>query len=225
MGLDGVELVMAIEEEFKIAISDAEASESDTVGKVVGVVHSRLRHSEDEPCPSQHGFYVVRKHLMDQLGLPRSAVKPESKLDDLVPDDNRRSTWQKLIQSLTGEDNFSAALVRPRWLSGIVMLLVPGIIFAISLKWIPLGFFWLGFIPAAFVAYLGDKATFRWKTRFPSAFSQVKDLIQFVKTLDCGVWSHEQVFGKVRDIAVEILGVKPEQVRLESHWVNDLGMD
>jgi len=27
---------------------------------------------------------------------------------------------------------------------------------------------------------------------------------------------------EVRDIAVEMLGVKPEQVRLESHWVNDL---
>ena len=35
MGLDGVELILAIEEEFQIAISDAEASESDTVEKVV----------------------------------------------------------------------------------------------------------------------------------------------------------------------------------------------
>lgn len=43
MGLDGVELVMAIEKEFQIAISDSEAAECGTVGKLVKSVHSRLR--------------------------------------------------------------------------------------------------------------------------------------------------------------------------------------
>lgn len=55
MGLDGVELLMTIEEEFKFTISDAEAAELDTVGKVVDLVHARLRQNAEEPCPSQHG--------------------------------------------------------------------------------------------------------------------------------------------------------------------------
>ena len=66
MGLDGVEIVMAIEEEFKITISDSEAAGADTVGKVVDLVHARLRHNKEEPCPSQHGFYVV---WVDDLGV------------------------------------------------------------------------------------------------------------------------------------------------------------
>jgi len=37
MGLDGVELVMAVEEEFQIAISDSEANECSTVRKLGGV--------------------------------------------------------------------------------------------------------------------------------------------------------------------------------------------
>lgn len=45
MGLDGVELVMAVEKEFKIAIADADAAQCVTVGRLVDLVHSRLRHA------------------------------------------------------------------------------------------------------------------------------------------------------------------------------------
>ena len=133
MGLDGVELIMAMEEEFKIAISDAEASRSDTMEKVVDLVHDRLRHSAEEPCPSQHGFYVVREHLLEQFGLSRSTVKPNSKLDDLIPVEGKRSHWNTLVQTLTGESNISASLVRPRWLNRIVILLIPAIAFVVTL--------------------------------------------------------------------------------------------
>jgi len=225
MGLDGVELIMAIEEEFKIAVSDAEASESDTVGKVVDLVYARLRHTTEDPCLSQHGFYVVRKSLMEQLGLSRSAIKPDSRLADLIPIDNRHSMFKGFVQELTGEQTVSVTLVRPTGLNRIIVFLFPAVAFALSLVWIPFSFFWIGIIPAFFVLYVGDKLTSPWKTEFHSSCSHVKDLIPFVNTLDSRVWTKEEVFEKIREISVEILGVKPEQVKLESHWVNDLGVD
>jgi acyl carrier protein len=224
MGLEGVEIVMAIEEEFKIAITDAEAAAADTVGKVVDLVLARLRQNADEPCPSQRGFYVIRKQLMGQLGLPRSVVKPDTRLEDLIPDEDRRQIWRNLIRTLTGEGNASVALLRPKWMDRIVTLVIPAIVFGLTLIWVPLELFWLGLFPALFAAYLGDKMTTPWKTQFPSAFSRVKDLIPFVKTLDCRVWSKDEVFDKVRVISVGILGVKPEQVKLETFWVKDLGV-
>lgn len=45
MGLDAVELVMAIEEEFQIAISDSEAAECPTVQELVEVILSRVRQT------------------------------------------------------------------------------------------------------------------------------------------------------------------------------------
>ena len=224
MGLDGVELIMAIEEEFQIAISDAEASESETVGKMVDVVHARLRHCATDPCPSQHGFYVLRKCLMEQFGLTRSEVKPNSVLAELVPEEGRPAAWDTFMRNLTGDKDTSPVLVRPKWLNRIVVVMLPSVALLLPLIWIPPTFFWLGLFPALLVLYIGDMATTRWKTLFPAEYSQVKDLVRFVKTLDSRAWAKEEVFEKVREIAVEILGVKPEQVKLNARWVNDLGV-
>ena len=224
MGLDGVEIVMAIEEEFKITISDSEAAGADTVGKVVDLVHARLRHNTEEPCPSQHGFYVVRKELTHQLGIARSAVMPDTLLEDLIPLPNRRSVWKALIRSITGEDNVAVSLVRPRRLNRIVALVVPAVAFFATLIWVPLTLFWLGIFPALLVLFLGDRVTTRFKTNFPPSVTRVRDLVQMVRTLDCRVWTRDEVFEKVRDIAASTLGIKPEQVKLESRWADDLGV-
>ena len=148
-------------------------------------------------------------------------------LKALIPVEGRKEVWKTLIPTLTGEGASAPVLVRPKWLSGIVMLLCPAVAFALAVKWAPLSPFWMGYFMGYFgailVGYLGAKLTTGWRTRFPSACSQVKDLIPFVKTLDCSVWSRDEVLEKVRTIAVANLGVKPEQVQLESHWVNDLG--
>ena len=61
---DGVELVMAIEEEFKLSLANSEVEKTDTVGVMVDLVYSKLRHGSEESCPSQHGFYVVRKLMI-----------------------------------------------------------------------------------------------------------------------------------------------------------------
>ena len=113
MGLDGVELLMAVEEEFQIAISDSEASECTTVGKLVELVHSRLRHTTKDPCPSQHSFYLARQKLITLLHIPRSVIKPDTKLEEIVPKKNRKKLWKELIHALSSGDFFKYRLVRP----------------------------------------------------------------------------------------------------------------
>jgi len=100
MGLDGVELVMAVEEEFQIAISDSEANECSTVRKLVELVHSRLRHSSTDPCPSQHSFYLARQKLISILHTPRQKIKPETKLDEIIPKKHRKRLWSEVTTAL-----------------------------------------------------------------------------------------------------------------------------
>ena len=72
MGLDTVELVIAIEEEFEIGISDDAAEQMITVGDVYDFVLKALRAEgrigsdpRDEPIIWER----VRAHFVDQLGV------------------------------------------------------------------------------------------------------------------------------------------------------------
>ena len=127
MGLDIVELVMAIEEEFQIAISDADVNQCDTVGNVVDLVYSRVRKDADETCPSQHGFYVVRKKLMGILGVPRSQIRPDTRLDELIQERKRRFYWKRIVEELTHDKNTWPCLGRSRSLN-ILLLVTPLIV-------------------------------------------------------------------------------------------------
>ena len=137
---------MAVEEEFKIAISDADAAQCITVGKLVDLVHSRLRHSAQEPCASQHGFYIVRRQLMNTQGLRRNQVRPETQLRALIGKAKRRENWRLLGVSLTGETKKWPPLVRPKWLSVLLLVLVVATCLGLVV------FSWLPFVAAFFAA-------------------------------------------------------------------------
>ena len=113
MGLDGVELVMAVEDEFKVTLTDADAGQCVTVGMLVNLIHSRVRHNAQDPCLSQQGFHIVRKTMIDLLGLKRSQIKLETKLEDLIGRADRKKVWPKLLHELRGQDDVWPPLKRP----------------------------------------------------------------------------------------------------------------
>lgn len=100
MGLDGVEMVMELEDEFGIRIPDDEAERMQTVGQTVEFVARELtarRPPGPDVCPSARAFYRLRAALMRGYRLPRSAVRPDATVGELVPDDARRFDWNELV--------------------------------------------------------------------------------------------------------------------------------
>jgi acyl carrier protein len=223
MGLDGVELIMAVEKEFKIAIADADAAQCSTVGALVDLVDVRLRHSSDERCPSQHGFYVVRQELMRLLAVKRSAVGPETPLADLMPRSTRRATWRRLLTSLTKGRTTIPRLRAPKWLKVLVWCVIPSVtaIYISVFRGMPLRFGLWAVLPAAVLA---NWLSVPLKREFPGDFSRVQDLITFVTTLDSRTWAREDVFLKLRSIIVEQIGVDESDVTLEASF-KDLGVN
>ena len=191
MGLDGLELIMAVEEEFEVSFSDAEAFQSDTVGKLVDTIYSRLRNNSDLPCPSQQGFYVVRKHLMEICDITRSHIKPESELEHIFPISNRRNLWKKLIHSLTGAKQIWPDLERRKPYDTIFLKVIPCfsflIIFSLFYITVPEGsieaasLFAIAFYLLSIVFYLAysDPIT----TIFPKEFNSSKTFNQVCKNL------------------------------------------
>lgn len=215
MGTDEMAMIAEVEDEFEIEVSDSDAEQSRTVGKLVDVVHSRLRQNPDDPCSSQHGFYVVRRHLTRRLELPRSAIRPGTRLEELLPRTTRHAVWPELIRALGSQRSDRAALVRSRWLSRTVFLLLPAAAFLVTLALTSFHLWWLGILLALGVARLGARMTRSCKIDFPPGMSRAEDLIRLVETRDGKIWSREEVVERVRQIAVEQFGVRPEPVALE----------
>jgi len=224
MGLDGVEIVMALEEEFHVALPDGKVGEADTVGKMVELILPMLRASPEDPCPSQRGFHRVRSGLMEVLGVDRKDIEPDTLLEGLIPVENRGEIWARLNRVVADGITPSIALRRPVWLDRLVLWVLPGTTFLMTLIWLPLERVWLGFFPATAVLLCGVGGTRRFQTRFPNHCLRVKDLIPLAAARDDRVWTEEEVLEKVRDITVDILGVERERVTPNARWVEDLGV-
>ena len=222
MGLDAVELVVAVEEEFKIAIADAEAASCTTVGKLVECVFARLKQTAGGPCPSQHGFYVVRRTLTDLVGIPRVQIKPDTRLDHLIGWTGRRRVWRDLMESLTNPKTTWPRLACPLWLILVVAVVIP-VVTCLGLTIVAGCPFIAAFLLGVVVIFLGYALTLPLHRDFPLGFSQVQDLVRLITTLDTRTWSRDEVFQKIRVITAEQLGVEQSLVTWDAEFVNDLG--
>lgn len=222
MGLDGVELVLATEDEFQIAISDEEACKCETTDMLTNLVYSKLRKSAEEVCPSMHGFYVARKAMMEYFSLPREKIRLEAMLDDLITRKNRSVIWKSFLKALSDGQTMYAPLIRPRWLKASIYVVS---IAAFLLAYIETQSASLSIILSFVVGFVFHTATSFLSVEFPKNFQSVRDLTRVVATLDSNVWNRDDVYLRVKQLIVEQLVVKESDVKPNSHFIRDLGMD
>lgn len=86
MGMDLVELVMAIEEKFEITISDAEGEHIRTIGDLCGCVARKTAERGVAP-DAKVIWHQVCDVVVDQLGVDRLDLIPDTRfIEDLGVD-------------------------------------------------------------------------------------------------------------------------------------------
>ena len=86
MGLDTVELVIAVEEEFSISIPNENASEMFRVGDLRDFVIGELR-DRGETVDEARVWSSIQDIIVSQLGVARDDVTPEARfVEDLGAD-------------------------------------------------------------------------------------------------------------------------------------------
>jgi len=90
MGLDTVELVMAWEEEFGIAISDSDAEKMLTVRNAIDHIALRLGVADGPGvCPSMRAFHRLRRDFR-LAGFRRRDIRPSTRYQELL---SNRAQW------------------------------------------------------------------------------------------------------------------------------------
>jgi acyl carrier protein len=101
MGLDTVELVMEIEDEFGFSMPDADAEVIQTCGQLCAYVLRRIN-----PPPPPCACYQLRRALMRQIPVTKEAMRPGSRLCDVVTEPYR-TRWPAVAREIGLEDFYS----------------------------------------------------------------------------------------------------------------------
>ena len=233
MGLDGVEMVMAVEEAFGIVITDAEAQQTRTLGQIVELVMKKVTMVEGSKCLSQRAFHLLRRQAANTLNVPKRDFRLDTPLEKIVPRENRRRLWQRFGHSAGAthwpELSRPGPLVTLIAAATVIVFFVTGsAISKGSGSWI------LGYLSASAAAGLlgwaAAVATKPFKLLFRAGYSNVEELTRFMVARNpepLGAnpenWTHERVWSLVRVIIVEQTGVT--EFGKDSDIVKDLQID
>lgn len=222
MGLEGVELVLAVEEEFGISIDDADAAGLVTPVVLADYIMSRLGGvgGMKGRCLSQAGFYRIRSVLVRQFGARRREVRPDSRISSFLSRNVRRQ-WIQLKVALDARQlpglQCRKSIAYPIQIAvpvgGLVLLSLAGasggmLVFALLGLWV---------LAAIVVDRLGDVV--------PENLATVGALVPYVRTDNQEEWTREYVLRKVIQITALQLGIAAETIHPHSHFVKDLGLD
>ena len=98
MGLDLVEIMINVEEEFGIDILEDAARKIETVGDIVDYVERQIRENDVPQWKAEQVYaeFLVRikNELASALKISESQIDPNDRLDKLIPRKRRREIWR-----------------------------------------------------------------------------------------------------------------------------------
>ncbi|HEX6880884.1 MAG TPA: hypothetical protein VF135_11005 [Terriglobales bacterium] len=229
MGLDGVELVMAVEEKFGIQIADEEAQNIRTPRQFYDAVEKKIRTVPADVCLTQRAFYLLRRTFRDEFAVSRKAFRPEILLESLIPRENRKIRWEQLRRQ-------TGALSWPRLrFPQLVSATLGTILLAIAAA----AYIWAGpgAMQRAIIIALATAITalvlipLAAPLRVSFGGQTVGSLAEFIVTSNSFLvapgaedWTRERIRLQVRQIIVDQLAVSPD-FSDDADFVEDLGVD
>ncbi len=119
MGLDGVEIVMKVEETFEVVVEDSEAAKIATPGDLIELILSKVGRTSQAACLTQRAFHSVRASLMKNAGFKRTEIKPETPLPVLFPRSTRKQQIAQVLADIGLRKHIE--FVRPGWLQKLIV--------------------------------------------------------------------------------------------------------
>ena len=227
MGLDGVELVMEVEDHFGISLGDDEASQIRTVGDLVAIIRARAVAGEQLDCPTRSAFFSLRQLVREITGDPALRFRPRDEVAAILSPRLRRRLWRWLRELLKTEPR---ALHLPPWLrSALVVAGVCLVIAALATAAIDPVIVPLALVGAAVLGFGLLMACSAFREVPPPGWATWGELarrIAGISAIKSGrhLTDEDVVLEELRPIIAEQLGVDAEKIVLGTRFVEDLGL-
>jgi hypothetical protein len=234
MGLDSIELVMAVEETFGVSIPDEEAQDIRTVGDMFQCVISKLMVAEGSSCLTQKAFHLLRRKAKDLFNVPRNQFRLDAELDLIVPKHSRRENWRRFQLAVGATKWPRLALSWPGVLTVLALLLaIPGSVFLYStavLRWNMVEAFAIALVFVVVAIQAGKFVVRPFEIAFRGGISTVRDLAYVVVAqnaelfgIERATWTNDETWSLLSSVIREQTGVT--QFTKDSRFVEDLKID
>ena len=101
MGLDIIEIFVAVQNQFRIEIDNNEAAGARTVGDLHRLILTKIpRGNAGNACLIAAAFYRLRLGLIEVCNAQRSQIRPSTPLARWMPGWRRRRIWRRLEASM-----------------------------------------------------------------------------------------------------------------------------
>jgi len=231
MGLDAVELIMGVEETFHISLADDELEKTQTAGALRDLIIQKVKTSNASTCLSMAAFNIIRRALISSCGVSRRAVRPESKLFEMLGTTQFRQVWSTLANttglrlkplSLSKKLNAVAGL-----LISLVLLATIAGAFLARLE-APYIIAVTVLLPMLFAVIL-FVLLYPFADALPKGFATVSDLANDAAARNytelskrVGAVNEREVWSILCTVISEQLGIDREKITPESRFVGDL---
>lgn len=221
MGLELVELVLEVEDEFDIYLPDKDMECLATPDDLATYIFNKFKRDSDSKCVSQVAFYKLRKLFMDNFGNRREELVPDANLEELLGDDIRHK-WKRL-QDLLDNKIYPTSLMLSKKES--LMLLYPTI--AISAIFY---YYKKDIIDTIFVPFISYFVLFLLLSKLigkevPRRYKKLSSLLKYIddNVISDIYSSKEKVLKNIIEISSEQLGISIDEIKPNSRYVEDLG--
>lgn len=125
-----MDIVHKIEASFDIKFGENELKDVVSVSQLCDVVVSKVKQAHAGSCTTQQAFYKLRNAISAKNPIDKCALKPQTKLCELFPRDNRIEVVADIEQEL----GFHMNLLRPK--PGIVAIFGTLLVLSLAAMWI-----------------------------------------------------------------------------------------
>lgn len=241
MGLDAVELVMAMEETFDVTISDEDAVRTFTPKDAIQLIASKLEMSQQAPCLTQTAFYFLRDKVVNGChALSRLQFRIDTDLREKISKNSHAWVWKTIANE--GKVRLPG-LERPRWLTRTIegLSLITAIVTILWLMWafqmmwgLQTGGTYASVVIGLCIAYLASTLGFYltkpYCREIPADYGKISKLVRVLVSANLDFfkkngkqWTYEQIRTVMKCLVMEVLGT--EEYQEDWRFVEDFGMD
>jgi acyl carrier protein len=234
--VDIMELILEVEERLGVRLSHGDLRHTYTVGSLYLLILEQL--GRDEHPRRQEALLLerLRRTLVELFGPPAGDVAPGTKLEEVIPRDQRRAQWRRLAAALglplpplcrpAGLTHFLNGTSLGLFTLGIIGYLIEHPRGAVG--WLVFTAF--GLILVCFVKYrIVHFLTTPWAVCFPDEYATVRGLLRWLLLRDYGrilaqdaEWQDDEVWPALQEQLAKAFGVPREKITPDADFVRDL---